>query len=132
VAEGDRRLLRLALENLLGNAFKFTSKEPEARIEFGVTDGEDGAPAYYVRDNGVGFDQAYAGKLFGTFHRLHGQDEFDGVGIGLAAVARRAPPRGAGVGRRTGRARRHLLLHALTQTLKVRPRPPRRADRSRR
>ena len=60
MAEGDRRLLRLALENLLGNAFEFTSKEPEARIEFGVTDGEDGAPAYYVRDNGVGFDQAYA------------------------------------------------------------------------
>jgi light-regulated signal transduction histidine kinase (bacteriophytochrome) len=88
VAEGDRRLLRLALENLLGNAIKFTSKEPEAKIEFGVTEEEVGVPAYYVRDNGVGFDQAYAGKLFGAFHRLHGQDEFEGVGIGLAAVAR--------------------------------------------
>jgi PAS domain S-box-containing protein len=87
VAEGDRRLLRLALENLLGNAFKFTAKKPEARIEFGATD-QDGAPAYYVRDNGAGFDQAYAGKLFGAFQRLHDQDEFDGVGIGLAAVAR--------------------------------------------
>jgi len=88
VAEGDRRLLRLALENLLGNAFKFTAKKPEARIEFGVTDQEDGVPAYYVRDNGAGFDEAYAGKLFGAFQRLHGQGEFDGVGIGLAAVAR--------------------------------------------
>ncbi len=87
VAEGDRGLLRLALENLLGNAFKFTANKPEARIEFGATD-QDGAPAYYVRDNGAGFDEAYAGKLFGAFQRLHGQDEFDGVGIGLAAVAR--------------------------------------------
>ena len=87
VVEGDRRLLRLALENLLGNAWKFTAKKPEARIEFGAAD-QDGAPAYYVRDNGAGFDEAYVGKLFGAFQRLHGQDEFDGVGIGLAAVAR--------------------------------------------
>jgi len=87
VAEGDRRLLRLALENLLGNAWKFSAKKPEARIEFGATD-RDGAPAHYVRDNGAGFDEAYAGKLFGAFQRLHDQDEFDGVGIGLAAVAR--------------------------------------------
>ena len=87
VAEGDRRLLRLALENLLGNAFKFTARKSRARIEFGATD-HGGAPTYYVRDNGAGFDMAYAGKLFGPFQRLHGQEEFDGVGIGLAAVAR--------------------------------------------
>ena len=60
VAEGDRRLLRLALENLLGNAWKFTAKEPEARIELGAAD-HDGVPAYFVRDNGAGFDEAYAG-----------------------------------------------------------------------
>ncbi len=88
---GDARLVRVALENLLGNAFKFTGKEPEARIEFGV-DPEltlrGRVPVYYVRDNGAGFDMAYAGKLFGAFQRLHGQDEFDGTGIGLATVQR--------------------------------------------
>jgi light-regulated signal transduction histidine kinase (bacteriophytochrome) len=89
--QGDAWLVRVALENLLGNAFKFTGKEPEARIEFGK-DPEFTArghvPVYYVRDNGAGFDEAYAGKLFGAFQRLHGQDEFDGTGIGLATVQR--------------------------------------------
>jgi light-regulated signal transduction histidine kinase (bacteriophytochrome) len=84
-------LLKVALENLLGNAWKFTAREPEARIEFGA-DWNPGpgyrAPVYYVRDNGAGFDQAYADKLFGAFQRLHGQDEFEGTGIGLATVAR--------------------------------------------
>lgn len=88
---GDARLVRVALDNLLGNAFKFTGKEPEARIEFGVDPGltaRGRVPVYYVRDNGAGFDMAYAGKLFGAFQRLHGQDEFDGTGIGLATVQR--------------------------------------------
>jgi len=85
VAEGDRRLLRVALDNLLSNAWKFTEKR--ARIEFGVAKYE-GAPAYFVRDNGVGFDMAYADKLFGVFQRLHGPDEFEGTGIGLAMAAR--------------------------------------------
>ncbi len=85
VAEGDRQLLRVALENLLSNAWKFTEKR--ARIEFGVATHE-GAPAYFVRDNGVGFDMAYADKLFGVFQRLHGPDEFEGTGIGLAMAAR--------------------------------------------
>lgn len=85
VAEGDRQLLRVALENLLSNAWKFTEKQ--ARIEFGVAKHE-GAPAYFVRDNGVGFDMAYADKLFGVFQRLHGPDEFEGTGIGLAMAAR--------------------------------------------
>ena len=84
---GDAGLLKVALENLLGNAWKFTSKEPEAEIGFGVVE-QDGEPVYYVRDNGVGFDEAYADKLFGPFQRLHGEDEFEGTGVGLATVAR--------------------------------------------
>jgi light-regulated signal transduction histidine kinase (bacteriophytochrome) len=86
-ANGDARLLKVALENLLGNAWKFTSEETHAKIEFGAAR-YDGTTAYYVRDNGVGFDQAYAGKLFGAFQRLHGADEFEGTGIGLATVQR--------------------------------------------
>ncbi len=88
VAEGDPRLLRVALENLLGNAFKFTSKKVVATIEFGAASYEGGDVAYYVRDDGVGFDPRYAEKLFGAFQRLHGADEFEGTGIGLATVAR--------------------------------------------
>ena len=84
---GDETLLRLVLENLLGNAWKFTSKQPKARVEFGATQ-YDGKPAYYVRDDGVGFDMAYVGKLFAPFQRLHSADEFPGTGIGLATVQR--------------------------------------------
>jgi light-regulated signal transduction histidine kinase (bacteriophytochrome) len=87
-ANGDARLLRLALENLLGNAWKFTSREERARIEFGSTTLEGRERVYFVRDNGVGFDEAYAGKLFGAFQRLHGPEEFEGTGIGLATVQR--------------------------------------------
>ena len=86
-AWADVGLIKVALENLLGNAWKFTSREPAARIEFGVRE-EGGRPVYYVRDNGAGFDQAYSDKLFGAFQRLHGKDEFEGSGIGLATVAR--------------------------------------------
>ncbi len=83
---GDPGLLRIMLENLLGNAWKYTSKRDDARIEFGrkVIDGQIG---YYVSDNGVGFDMQYADKLFGAFQRLHG-DEFEGTGIGLVIVQR--------------------------------------------
>jgi signal transduction histidine kinase len=84
---GDPRLLRVLLENLLGNAFKFTQKEREATIEFGAVT-RDGGVAYYVHDNGVGFDEAYATKLFGAFQRLHGSEDFEGTGIGLATVQR--------------------------------------------
>lgn len=87
VVEGDARLLRIVLENLLGNAWKFTSKHSEACIEFGAVEEED-HNVYYVRDNGVGFDMAYADKLFGAFQRLHPMNEFSGTGIGLATVQR--------------------------------------------
>ncbi|MGH2524756.1 MAG: sensor histidine kinase, partial [Anaerolineales bacterium] len=87
VVTGDARLLRVMLENLLGNAWKFTGKRPQARIEFGVAQ-RDGARVYFVRDNGAGFDMAYADKLFGAFQRLHGAHEFPGTGIGLATVQR--------------------------------------------
>ena len=84
---GDARLLRVALENLLGNAWKFTGKQPKARIEFGVTRHEE-KPVYYVRDDGVGFDMTYVDKLFAPFQRLHSAEEFPGTGIGLATVQR--------------------------------------------
>ena len=87
VANGDAHLLRVALENLLGNAWKFTSKHPRTRIEFGVSR-QNGTLAYYVRDDGAGFDTTYAGKLFGAFQRLHSNKEFEGTGIGLATVKR--------------------------------------------
>lgn len=86
-AEGDPRLLRAALDSLLRNAWKFTSRKAAARIEFGSSQ-EDGTPAYFVRDNGAGFDMRYAHKLFGAFQRLHPAKEFEGAGIGLATVQR--------------------------------------------
>ena len=86
-AEGDPHLLRLALENLLGNAWKFTARRPAARIELGLRR-VDGPPTFFVADNGAGFDMAHAGKLFGAFQRLHAMDEFPGTGIGLATVQR--------------------------------------------
>jgi len=85
-AQGDEPLLRVALNNLLHNAWKFTSRNSRARIEFGSV--AEPHPAFFVRDNGVGFDSAYAGKLFGVFQRLHGKSEFPGTGIGLATVQR--------------------------------------------
>ncbi len=87
IATGDARLLRVVLENLIGNAWKFTRKRSRARIEFGATVA-DSTPAYFVRDDGAGFDMAYAGKLFGAFQRLHDATEFEGTGIGLATVQR--------------------------------------------
>jgi len=86
-AAGDRRLLQLVIENLLRNAWKFTGKHSEACIEFGMAE-SNGVPAYFVRDDGAGFDMAHYGKLFGAFQRLHNINEFPGNGIGLATVQR--------------------------------------------
>jgi len=85
--EGDPKLLQILIENLFANAWKFTSKHSQGRIEFGVAN-ENGETVYHVRDDGAGFDMAHAGKLFGAFERLHQADEFQGTGIGLATVAR--------------------------------------------
>jgi signal transduction histidine kinase/CheY-like chemotaxis protein len=85
---GDRGLLRIAMENLLSNAWKYTGKSGKARIEFGQMAQADGTPAYYVRDNGAGFNMQYAGRLFQPFQRMHTQDDFPGTGIGLTTVNR--------------------------------------------
>jgi PAS domain S-box-containing protein len=87
VATGDPQLLREVIENLLGNAWKFTGKRTDAVIEIGATNAE-GMGAFFVRDNGAGFDMAYVGKLFGAFQRLHSTTDFPGTGIGLATVQR--------------------------------------------
>jgi PAS domain S-box-containing protein len=87
-ATGDAAQLRIVMENLLQNAWKFTGDRDSARIEFGVTSHTDKVTTYFVRDNGAGFDMKYAGRLFGAFQRLHAQDQFPGTGIGLASVQR--------------------------------------------
>jgi PAS domain S-box-containing protein len=87
MVQGDPYLIKIAMENLVGNAWKFTGKEAHPRIEFG-TAVRDGETACFIRDNGAGFDMAYVGKLFGAFQRLHTIDEFPGTGIGLATVQR--------------------------------------------
>ena len=88
-ARGDPKLLRVIFDNMFGNAVKFTAKRAHAVIEFGLAreSGQDGG-AYFIRDNGAGFDQQYAGKLFNAFQRLHGEKDFAGSGIGLATVSR--------------------------------------------
>ena len=96
-ANGDPGLLRVVLHNLMGNAWKYSSKRADARIEFGVFE-RNGKPAYFVRDNGAGFDAAYADKLFGAFQRLHSPGEFSGTGIGLATVKRIVHRHGGEVG----------------------------------
>ncbi len=91
--DGDVEMAYVLLKSLLENAFKFTSKHPAARIEFGKADGdgkagEDSPPAFFVRDDGAGYDMAYQSQLFLPFQRLHGQHEFDGLGLGLATAQR--------------------------------------------
>ena len=83
---GDAVLLTQALSNLLSNAWKFSGKQPQARIEVGSQPGSDGQTVYFVKDNGAGFDMNYASRLFGVFSRLHATSEFEGTGIGLAIV----------------------------------------------
>ncbi len=86
-ATGDRNLLKVVLENLLGNAWKFTGKKEESIIEFGALRTEEGA-TYFIRDNGAGFDMTYADKLFGVFQRVHADKDFPGSGIGLSIIQR--------------------------------------------
>lgn len=86
--KGDPQLLRIALSNLLHNAWKYTSKRSHSQIEFGITDQFGSQPTYFIKDNGAGFDQTYVNKLFTAFQRLHSQTEFPGTGIGLATVQR--------------------------------------------
>lgn len=85
--QGDATMLRQVLENLVGNALKFSAGSPRPRVEIGVQDGNEGK-AFFVRDNGVGFDMNYAGKLFGMFQRIHSEAQFPGTGVGLAIVQR--------------------------------------------
>ncbi len=85
-ANGDRPLMRLVLQNLLENAWKYTAQREPARIEFGQLAGAE--PTWFVRDNGAGFDMAHSQKLFGVFQRMHGMSEFEGNGVGLAIVQR--------------------------------------------
>jgi signal transduction histidine kinase len=84
---GDKCLMQAVMQNLLDNAWKYTSKHDSAHIEFGITE-RDGKPIYFVQDDGAGFDMAYADKLFGVFQRLHRSNDFPGTGVGLATVAR--------------------------------------------
>jgi light-regulated signal transduction histidine kinase (bacteriophytochrome) len=86
-AHGDARLMTIALENLMGNAWKFTAGRTSTVIEFGSC-GQDSETAFFIRDNGAGFDMAYADKLFRAFQRLHDATQFAGTGIGLATVQR--------------------------------------------
>lgn len=88
IADGDSGLLQVALENLLSNAWKYTSRTPRARIEFGAEPQPDGTSVFFVRDNGAGFDMKYAHRLFAPFQRLHSERDFSGTGVGLATVQR--------------------------------------------
>ncbi len=85
---GDPKLLSVVMDNLISNAWKFSSKMDQTVIEIGKQDGDDGRPVYFVRDQGAGFDMAYIEKLFGNFQRLHSPSEFEGTGIGLASAQR--------------------------------------------
>ncbi len=85
---GDPELLRLVWTNLLSNALKYSSRHQQPEIRIGAQTAEDGKAVFFVRDNGVGFDMRYGGKLFNVFQRLHRRDEFEGIGIGLALVRR--------------------------------------------
>jgi light-regulated signal transduction histidine kinase (bacteriophytochrome) len=86
--DADEGLVTSALENLLNNAFKFTSKKPTATIEVGQTTDADGERCFFVKDDGAGFDMTYVDRLFGAFQRLHGLKDYEGSGIGLATVQR--------------------------------------------
>lgn len=116
--EGDATLLRAMLENLLQNAWKFTGRNPEAEIAFGIEDQRGGRPVYFIADNGVGFDMADAARLFQPFVRLHDQTSFAGTGIGLATVARIVERHGGRIWPRSERghgARFCFTLHEMPE-----------------
>jgi light-regulated signal transduction histidine kinase (bacteriophytochrome) len=96
-ARGDPGLIRLVLDNLIGNAWKYSRDAERPHIEFGRRPGPDGRAEFFVRDNGVGFDMQFAGKLFSVFQRLHSADKYEGTGIGLATVKRIIERHGGGV-----------------------------------
>ncbi|HVS75728.1 MAG TPA: ATP-binding protein [Steroidobacteraceae bacterium] len=118
VAEADPSLLTTVLEALLQNAWKFTRGRQPARIEVGVHPGRP--PAYFVRDNGVGFDMRYAGKLFAPFQRLHSEREFEGVGIGLAAAQRIVRRHGGRIWAEAAPDRGATFHFTLAETLEAR------------
>ena len=118
-AHGDARLLLSVLQNLLGNAWKFTAKTAQARIEVGSVTGADGELTFFVRDNGAGFDPDFSHKLFGTFERLHSPGDFPGSGIGLATVKRVVERHGGRVwaeGRVSAGATFYFTLSPLAKT----------------
>ncbi len=114
-ADGDPGLIRQVLENLLGNAWKFTAHSPAARVEFGATS-IDGEAAYFVRDNGVGFDMKHKQRLFKAFQRLHRADEFEGTGIGLSIVQRVVERHGGKVWAESEAGRGSAFYFTLCQT----------------
>ncbi len=103
--------MQVVLENLIGNAWKYTSKQDSAAIEFGKTE-ENGETVYFVRDNGAGFNPRYADRLFRPFQRLHSQSEFAGTGRrSCDSLPDHYPPRRQDMGQRRGGQRRYFLLH---------------------
>ena len=114
----DDRLIRIVLENLFNNAWKFTRKTKTAWIEFGANK-EEGRTVFFVRDNGVGFDMAYADKLFTPFQRLHPEAEFEGTGIGLATVQRIVHRHGGQSGRRLRWGRGRLFILRSRKTVRL-------------
>jgi light-regulated signal transduction histidine kinase (bacteriophytochrome) len=86
--QGDPQLLQIALDNLIGNAWKYTARAAEPSIEFGALTGQTGETVYFLKDNGAGFDSARSDQLFKPFSRLHSKQDFSGTGLGLATVHR--------------------------------------------